>query len=250
MEEKPGLVLIHGAGLGSWIWEETGPLLESPWLPLDFPDRQRQAVPSDTSLETYSRHLLRRIQSWDQAKLILVAHSIGGVLALKLAGKLAGRVVGIVAVGAAIPVKGRSFLGCLPFSRRMLMRALMRVAGTKPPTSTIRKGLGSDLDLIQADRVVKRYVAESPRLYTDRCEAPVPDVESFYVRLGLDKAFPPGLQERMAANLRAKKIVTFASGHLPMISRPGEFAALINGLAAGMGRAALEARNEPIIASG
>jgi hypothetical protein len=40
MNNKTGIVLIHGAGLGSFIWDELMPLKKSPVLTIEFPNRE------------------------------------------------------------------------------------------------------------------------------------------------------------------------------------------------------------------
>src|SRR5690554_2613673 len=119
---KTGCVLIHGAGLGGWIWREVEPKLELPTLAVDFPGRdlapkQRGAL----SLNDYVTALQAQIEAFECERVILVAHSIGGVLALPIAAALGDRVAGMVGVKAAIPAKGGSFLSCLPLPKRLLM---------------------------------------------------------------------------------------------------------------------------------
>jgi pimeloyl-ACP methyl ester carboxylesterase len=133
------------------------------------------------------------LYSWEVKKFIIVAHSIGGVLALKIASLLPDRVVGLVAVGAAIPEQGNSFLSAMTFAKRTLMRVLLRIFGTRPPESAIRQGLCNDLTPEQSAAIVRDFVPESIRLYTDRAEAAAPQ----YTEI-------------------------LQSGHLPMMSKPKE----------------------------
>ena len=39
MNDKIGIVLIHGAGLGSFIWDDLKPLIKNPVLTIEFPNR-------------------------------------------------------------------------------------------------------------------------------------------------------------------------------------------------------------------
>jgi pimeloyl-ACP methyl ester carboxylesterase len=228
MAATTGLAFIHGAGLGAWIWREVEPLISVPVLSLDYPHRDKGAVDKHLGLEDYSRLLGDRIKNWEPAQVILVAHSIGGVVALKIAARLGARVTGLIGISAAFPRGGGSYLSCLPFPQSLVMGAMVRLAGTRPPASLIKKGLCNDLRPDQADEVVKRYVAESTRLYTDRCEVPVPRMKSLYLKLGRDQAHPGNIQDRMAGNLETPEKVILDAGHLPMLGRPRELAGILN----------------------
>ena len=60
MNDEMGIVLIHGAGLGSWIWSDTEKYLQTESLAVNFPDRDRSAVNSSRSFENYCEHLPER----------------------------------------------------------------------------------------------------------------------------------------------------------------------------------------------
>lgn len=223
-----GIVFIHGAGLGSYIWEEVRPLLKYPSMAVNFPNRHRDKANEKLSLNDYCRHLIKRIKKWDVQHLIIVAHSIGGVVALKLAEHFDDRVAGFVGVSAAIPKNGGSYASCLPFPQRLIMPLMLRIAGTKPPANSIAKALCNDLTDEQTDQVIHKFTAEARRLYTDRCEAGLPRAKRMYIKLTRDQAGSIAVQERMARNLQADRLETIRSGHLVMMSHPQELASLLN----------------------
>ncbi|TXD42689.1 alpha/beta hydrolase [Lujinxingia vulgaris] len=229
---KTGFVLIHGAGLGGWIWRDVETQLKQPALAVDFPGRaltpgQRGVL----SLNDYVADVQAQIEAFECERVILVAHSIGGVLALPIAAALGDRVAGMVAIGAAIPNDGGSFASCLPLPKRLLMKALIRVMGTRPPESVIGAGLGSDLSAELSAELVERFAPESAALYFEDCQAAVPEVPRWYVRLTADKEFGDALQAKMIANLGTQKVVDVASGHLPMLSQAEALSAHLNAFA-------------------
>jgi pimeloyl-ACP methyl ester carboxylesterase len=61
------------------------------------------------TLEGYMAYIKQQIEGWEVDKFVIVAHSIGGLLGLKLADLFHDRLVGFVAVGAAIPKNEGSF---------------------------------------------------------------------------------------------------------------------------------------------
>ncbi|WP_199621822.1 alpha/beta fold hydrolase [Paenibacillus alkalitolerans] len=218
-----GVVFIQGAGLKSEIWEQVAAGINAPFLLIDYPQNRRKLT-----LQDYASHIKRRLEAWEVEKFIIVAHSLGGVVALKVAGDMPERLAGFAAVGAAIPKQGGSFLSVLPFAQRMLTGVLMRIFGTKPPESAILKGLCSDVTPEQAAEVAGSFVAESIRVYTDRSEATAPNVPKLYVKLANDREMSSSLQDQMISNLAPQHVEALETGHLPMLSRPDELALALN----------------------
>lgn len=228
-----GLVFIHGAGLGDWIWEEMSGVLGSPHVFADFPardrgDQGRQAL----RLDDYADHVVEQVAGLPVERLVVVAHSLGGVVGLKVADQLGDRLAGFVGVGAAIPTDGGSFVSSLPAPKRWIVGTLMRVFGTKPPESAIRQGMCNDLSDEQTDLVVRRFVPESRAVYFGRTDVPLPSVPRSYVRLTEDHEFDQATQRAMAANLGTEDVREVSSGHLPMLSNPKELAELLNKIVA------------------
>lgn len=230
IDKKIGLVFVHGAGLGSWIWRDVSPLLQMPHLFTDFPEREADMVTrKELTLEDYVNYIMQQIEGFGAERIIIVAHSLGGVVAQKVAAHLGDRLAGFIAVGAAIPAHGGSFLSTLPAPNRWIMHAAMKMLGTKPPESAIRKGLCNDLSPELADEVVRRFTPESLAIYFKSTHVEIPKVPTSYIRLTKDQEFGVPMQTRMAAHLGVSKqeIIDIASGHLPMLSHPKELAVAI-----------------------
>lgn len=224
-----GIVLLHGAGLGGWIWRDVVPHLAGPSLPVDFPGRgrppeERRAL----SFEDYVASVAAQVRAFPPRRIVLVAHSVAGILVPRLVRELPDRVVGLAAVAAAIPRPGGSFISTLPVPQRYVIGAIVRVFGTRPTEGAIRKGLCSDLPAGLADEVVDRFDPESRALYRSPVTARGGEVPTVYVRLTRDREFGVSLQDRMARNLDAGQVVDIPSGHMPMLSQPVELARVIN----------------------
>jgi len=228
-QEKIGFLFVSGAGLDVRIWSEVAEGLDRPYLLVEYPHRQdSMEARQELSLADYIVHMKRQVDGWETPKkFVIVAHSLGGVLSLKLASELGDRVAGFVAVGAAIPRDGGSFVSCLPFPKRMLLSMIMRKMGTKPPESAIRSGLCNDLSAEQAEKIVAGFVPEAIRVYTDRIDASIPTVPKLYVKLTNDKGFGPSLQNKMTANLSPQSVRSLNTGHLPMLSDPNGLRAIL-----------------------
>lgn len=219
--EKIGFVFIHGAGLESLVWSKVIEGFNHPYLLVEFPLRKSSFDSrSGLSLEDYVAHMKRQVDEWGTRRFVIVAHSLGGIFAYRLASALTDRLAGMVAVGAAIPKNGGSFLSIFPFPQNHVMSVLLRTLGTTPPESALRKGLCSDLSPDQAAEVVKGFIPEAIRVYTDRINVSIPDVPKLYVKLTNDKQLSPSLQDKMISNFAPQSVQSLETGHLPMISNP------------------------------
>ncbi len=227
MKKNFGVVLIHGAGLGNYIWEKITPLLEYPYLTVNFPGRNGKTIRSLT-LDDYFKHVIKQIDEWDKKELVIVAHSIGGIIGLKVAEHVAQRMKGFIGISSVIPSKRGSFLSCFPLPKRMFMSLMIRTVGTKPPDSAIKHSLCNDLSQDDTKKVIDNFIPESKYLYLDKSNVAAINFPSLYIRTSKDNEFPLSLQDNMIRNLSSPVITTLESGHLPMLSVPKEFTTELN----------------------
>lgn len=231
-----GFILIHGAGLGSWIWDRLTPFLKSPYLAIDAPGRGKhhRTKTKDLSLNDYALTAMRDVGNLPVEKVIIVGHSSGGITGLELAALMKDRLAGFVGLSAIVPKAGGSFASSMPGIQSLFLRAMINFAGTKPPESAIRKGLCSGLDIVHADEVVRRFIPESKQFYTDKTSYKKMPPNSLYIITDKDKQLTATIQGKMAANLKAKHIQHLATGHMPMLEQPQILAGILNQYAAGM----------------
>lgn len=228
--KKTGFVFINGAGLSPSIWDEVMEKIDMPTLAIAYPERGNKKKSVALTFDDYIDSATRQIATFPAKKIILVGHSIGGVVMMRLAELLKGRVAGMIAVGATIPEPGGSFLSCLPQPQRTVMGLMLRLAGTSVPESSIRKSLCSGLSDDQAQRIVDSFTPESRAFYTTPVQFSRPKVPAMYIVLTDDHEFTTPFQHSMAARMNAKT-VEIHGGHLSMISHADEVAAHITAFA-------------------
>jgi len=228
--EEIGFVLLHGAGLGAWVWDDVREQLAYPSIAVDFPMRGTNVNTKneDLTLQQYVESVASKIEHFSPEKIIIVAHSISGVLSLELAHLFQNRIVGFIAVGAAIPRERGSFLSSLPLLNRMVLKAVLSLLGTKPPVSSLQNGLCNDLDELKTMKVVNSFVPESKGLYTDKVRFRGRFPHSLYIRLTEDREFSESIQKDMIARFIPDDVEELNSGHLPMLSKPDELAMIMN----------------------
>lgn len=191
----------------------------------DVPSRSADASPDHCA-----RELASEMERGGEDGIVLVLHSLAGVLAAPLAELLGPRLRHCVYVSAVVPPPGRAFVDALGFPNSLVLRVLFRLHrnGLKPSPAMIRQELCNDLDPDQAEQVIRRYQAEFPGLYLRPSTALKLPASSTYVRLSEDKSIPPARQDAIASRLGPVRTESIASGHLPMLSQPQALAGILD----------------------
>lgn len=230
MKNNIGIVFIHGAGLGSYIWEDIKSKIGMPSLAINFPNRNKgNKVNDDLKLLDYVNPIVNEIKKWDERRVVIVTHSIGGLIGLKVAEEIMHQQLsGFIAISSIIPAPGDSFISSLPFPKNFMTNIMIKLAGTKPSKASIIKGYCNDLTPGQTKKVVENFTPEAKSLYYERINPKIPEVKKLYIKLLNDKELTVEMQDKMAKNLRADKVVAFNSGHLPMLSIPGQMTSVIH----------------------
>lgn len=232
------MVLIHGAGLGNFIWNDLRPKLNYPSLAVNFPNRGRAKKTNQFLVfDDYCDRVINQVKKWNMNRLIIVGHSIGGCVAMRVADHFKSHVIGFVGISAAIPQNGDSFISCLSLPQRIFMPLLLRLAGTQPPNRVIEDSLCNDLDSEETKIILEKYTTESRWLFTDPCKVEIPATTKLYIKLTNDESNAISMQERMAKNLNAHHVQELYSGHLPMISQPKQLAGILNSFCGEVSRA-------------
>ncbi len=214
---KLGIIFIHGAGLGGWIWHDVTKNISVPHICADYTSLERSN--SKTILNDYVEATYQQVEQLRVERVVIVAHSVGGVVGAELSIKLGDRLAAFVGVSAAIPKPGGSFVSTLPFPQKIILPIILKLAGTKPPESAIRSGLGNGLSPSQTDKVVAKFQQESLHLYIDKISnIPISKVRTMYLRTTNDKEFSLSMQNASIANLNEAKVFDINSGHMPMLS--------------------------------
>lgn len=219
------LLFLSGAGLPAWIWDEVRSGIAAPSTVAPRP------VTGSGTVTDYARAAL---EAAPEGPFGVVAHSAGGVVATELARLSAGRVAAVLGVAAVIPASGASFASSLPFPNKIVLPLLLRVAGTRPPESVIRKGLAAGLDEETVQRLIADLEPEPLTYFTTRTtghEAMRAVPLKKYVVTTADAELSVSMQRGYAAQLGASGITEIASAHLPMITNSADVIAAAQDLA-------------------
>jgi pimeloyl-ACP methyl ester carboxylesterase len=223
-----GYLLIHGGCHGSWCWDSIVPKLDRPALAIDLPGRDGDPSAFRTiTLSDWVRSAEEQLMSFGPRRVVLVAHSLGGVTAAALAQTSAERIHAIVFVSCILPADGQSAAEAIAGDQ---YEALFRDDGGfwPPPAAHAKEILMNDVPDEIADPIVARLVPEpSPPFVTPVSYRRVPSVATTYVALTKDRGLPPNRQEQMIANFEIDDVARMDTCHNAMVSEPSRLAELI-----------------------
>jgi pimeloyl-ACP methyl ester carboxylesterase len=210
------LLLLSGAGLPAWIWTDSiGALGES------FPAAVAQRPSNDNA--TLRDYALAALESAPWDNFVIVAHSLGGVVGAELVRHAPERVSAFLGVSAVIPRPGASFVTSMPLPNRIILSLAMRISGTRPPDSALRK-LAAGVDEGAAKRLIDEFAPESLNVYTDKLQGHAFPAKRGYISTNQDNELPENLQKRFVSNLDPTWQDSMSTGHLPMLEAPADFA--------------------------
>lgn len=223
------LLLLHGAGLGAWIWDRVIPELNYPAEAVDLPGRSGKGTPGDVTLQQCIDYVAGRARGY---RAVVVGHSFSAQVALGLASAYPQHVGAVILVAGIAPDNGKAFVSLMPLARRLFLRMVLRRArnGVRLPPKLVQKQYCSDLDAGTTDFVQSRITPEAPRLYLDKLtwSGMPPDMPRLYVKLMKDKSLSSEEQDKMMQRIAPTRMETLHSGHLPMLSQPRELATILN----------------------
>lgn len=145
--ESKTYLFIHGAYHGAWCWDEVRTSLSKAGhetYALDLPGHGEDTTPrNQVTLDSYIQTVKNFILSNNLSKVILVAHSFGGVVISKVLDLVPERIEKIIFVTAMILNDGECFFDYLPKEIKMKYkeRALLSKDNTIEPNKDVFKAV-------------------------------------------------------------------------------------------------------------
>ncbi len=235
MPELP-VVLVHGGACGAWCWAPMMGSLGDDAIAVDLPPTSIRGGAGRNDLPDGAEEL--QLSDWSDAVLaaaddagfdrfVLVGHSLGGLTITDVARRAPARVAHLVFISALVPPDGATALSAMePETMDPIENGLT--------ATTLVDMFCSDLDDAQTRFVLENMGTEAAQVMVepvDRAGIP-PETVKTYVRLSEDHALRPSAQDASIAELRSVpgsvvRVVELDAGHMVMISRPADLAAII-----------------------
>jgi pimeloyl-ACP methyl ester carboxylesterase len=237
-------VLIHGGGSTARFWDRLVPHLDRPALAVDLPGRNGK--PADFAVLSVDVEVASVLADVDAAgvtePVVVVAHSSGGLVVPGVVAGLDNRVSHVVLSAALVPAEGGRGIDCMKPKHRDGLVASVEAArregtvitlpGPPDDPESFRHAYGGDpLDddtlAFMVDPV--RCVPDTVHHYFQPVHWSIAaHVSVTYLLNTRDRPVPSETQERMVTNLpRAPHVVRLDTGHVPAVTAPEAFAALL-----------------------
>lgn len=230
-------ILVHGAWQAPYVWETVKTDLikkGNKVIVVELPGHGYDKTPTYTlSIDVYRDKVVELI-SKENKKVILVGHSMAGMVISSVAEKIPDRISKLVYIGAFLPSSGQA-LTDLAYSDPDSKLGPALVPSSDQLTLDVKRESLLDLfihDGTQAEKdlVVSNYRAEPAIPFTNKVILTSENfgvVEKVYIKTLQDIVISPGLQDRMIAEVGIKAIFEVNSSHSPFLSQPHEVAALL-----------------------
>lgn len=244
-EVKPlakNYVLVHGAWQAPYVWDAVKATLINEGnnvTVVELPGHgSDKTVPSTLTLNTYRDKVIDAVSKIN-GKVILVGHSLGGMIISAVAEQNPSKIEKLVYLAAYLPASGQS---------------LLDLAGTDAGSSLGGKINGQDILTQNADgtldvahdQIVNIFIQDgSPQiqnlvLQNYRPEPAIPfmnpvtltaanfgSVEKVYIKTLQDHVVSPSLQNRMIATAGVKTIYQLNTSHSAFLAKPDSVAILL-----------------------
>ncbi|GAA1911706.1 alpha/beta fold hydrolase [Streptomyces sodiiphilus] len=222
-------VLVAGAWLGSWAWDEVVPTLREAGHgvhPLTLSGlAEKQAVP--VGRQTHVQDIVDEVERLDLRDVVLVGHSYSGIPVGQAADRIGDRLARVVFVDSDVPSPGESFLSTWWEGPAKLEAALAGNGGFWAPLAEPDYA-GHGLTHDQVARIVAGSTPHPGASLADPAvlSRPLGELPATYILCLLDGAEPSDIVAGLLAGERWR-LVEMGTGHWPMFSQPDELARIL-----------------------
>ncbi|WP_374950128.1 alpha/beta fold hydrolase [Mucilaginibacter sp.] len=230
-------VLVHGAWQGAWVWQDVKLRLENAGqkvvvveLPAHGDD---QTAAGAVNLNIYRDKVVAAIRALS-GNVILVGHSMGGMVITAVAEAIPDRIEKLVYIGAFLPSDGQS-LGALAATDAQSLLGPNLVSSADQLTLDIKRDQVTNIfcqdgsDPVKA-LVVSKFRVEPAIPFGDKVTLTASNfgkVDKYYIHTLLDHAVGIDLQYRMVKAAGITKTYSLGSGHCPFLSMPDKLTATL-----------------------
>lgn len=236
-KETKTFVLVHGAWQAPYAWQNVQQQLEAKGekvVVVELPGHgDDQTSPAQLSMDVYRDKVVEAINNID-GKVILVGHSMGGMVVSAVAEKIPSKIEKLVFIGAFVPVNNQSLMELSMMDKQSLLGASI-VPSQDQLTLDVKKEnviniFCQDATMDEQEMVMKNYRAEPAIPFTNKVTltaANFGSVDKYYIHTTQDHAVGMDLQNQMVKNANITKVYSLNSGHCPFISEPDKVTGLL-----------------------
>jgi pimeloyl-ACP methyl ester carboxylesterase len=224
-------VLVPGAWLGAWAWDEVAVLLRGEGhgvypVTLSGLAERRGA---DAGQQQHVEDILAVVESQDLRDVVLAGHSYSGIPVGQAAGRIGDRLRQVVYVDSNIPTDGKSFVdGWSEEGQAWVREQLEASGGYWPP---LEKDDYADQDLSDEAilAILERGTPHPGRSISEPAELvrAIGELPTTYLKCLMDGATPStDVLEQLKSP--SWELVELDTGHWPMFSQPAALAQILS----------------------
>ncbi|MFE4610041.1 alpha/beta fold hydrolase [Streptomyces niveus] len=223
-------VLVAGAWLGSWAWDEVVADLRASGqgvhaLTLSGLAEKRRDEP--VGQQTHVQDIVDAVERLDLRDVVLVGHSYAGIPVGQAAERIGDRLARVVFVDSNVPADGESFVSAWPDGRAAVEASIEEHGGFWAPLAA-EEFAGQGLTDEQISRIVADATPHPGATLTEpaRLEHPLDALPATYIKCLLDWPEPsPDVAELLKSE--HWRLAELNTGHWPMFSEPHELARIL-----------------------
>lgn len=219
-------VLVAGARLGAWAWDEVAPHLRAAGhgvYPLTLSGlAEKQGVPAGQA--THVQDIVSEVEHQGLRDVVLVGHSYSGIPVGQAAERIGDRLARVVFVDSSVPTDGESFASAWPDGGAAVKASIAENGGFWPLVPAAHYD-GEGLTDEQIARLVRGSTPHPGATLTEPAmlAGPLGEIPATYILCLIGGSEP---DEDVAELLNSKhwRLVKMDTGHWPMFSQPRELA--------------------------
>jgi pimeloyl-ACP methyl ester carboxylesterase len=236
-------VMVHSAFLGGWAWDSVASLLEKQGhrvIALDMPGHGKdKTAPSAVTLDSYVK-AVTDVLDGQRDPVILVGHSLGGIVISQAAENRPDKVKSLVYLCAFLLPTGGSFMNATDGVKGSMVLDNLVMAEDKTYVTVkedvMHEAFAHDVPQDAFARAKPLLVPEptaplgTPLSITQERWGRIP---RYYVECLADRAIPPAVQKAMYTSIAVQKVFSMNTSHAPNFSAPQKLAEHLLAVAAG-----------------
>ena len=225
-------VLVHGAWQGPYVWTTVKAQLESKGqkvIVVELPGHGADtSAPATLTINAYRDKVIAAINN-TSGQVILVGHSMGGVVISAVAEQIPARIKKLVYVGAFLPANGQSLLDLALQDSQSLLGASLVPSSDQLTLDVVHQNIVSifcqDASTEVQSLVVSKFRIEPAIPFTNKAmltENHFGAVAKCYINTLQDHAIGINLQHQMLTAAHITEVYPINSGHCPFLTKPDE----------------------------
>jgi pimeloyl-ACP methyl ester carboxylesterase len=230
--DKKHFVLVHGAWHGAWCWEKVVPLIEAAGHAVDTIDLpglgEDQTPILEVTLDKYVNAVTDLIESIGKP-VVLVGHSLGGIIITQTAEKIPGKVDTLIYLTAFSPKNGETLFKYAMENTESYVTTYKQI-NEEEGYFTVQEDqlqecfyhMCSNEDANNAIKRLRPQALAPLTTHLKLSDENYGTVRRCYIECSEDKAITHEMQKRLRDNAPIDKSIVLETDHSPFYSCPEE----------------------------